>query len=263
MHQLDRTQLEYAMQELQPEAFEFSGEGREVYGEAGAEGTFQETGLFETGMQEAPYETGLPEVGGYEVLLPENQEMELAAELLEVTNEQELDHFLGGLIRSVGRTLGQVVRSPIGRALGGILKPLAKAALPIAGTALGTFVGGPAGGLVGGKLASMAGQLFGLELEGLSPEDREFEVARRFVRFASDATRRTLAASPTANPQALARAAVSAASRQLAPGLVGGPAPAPLTMPPAGIPAERISAGARRRGTWIRRGSRIVLIGIF
>jgi uncharacterized protein YcfJ len=40
------------------------------------------------------------------------------------------------------------------------LKPLAKAALPIAGRALGAFVGG----MIGGKLASAAGRMFGLEL---------------------------------------------------------------------------------------------------
>jgi hypothetical protein len=68
------------------------------------------------------------------------------------------------------------------------LKPLAKAALSIEGRALGTFVGGP----VGGKLASAAGRMFGLELEGLSAEDREFEVARRFVRFASATTKNAL-----------------------------------------------------------------------
>ena len=46
----------------------------------------------------------------------------------------------------------------------GVLKPLAKAALPIAGRALGAFVGGPVGGMIDGKLASAAGRMFGLEL---------------------------------------------------------------------------------------------------
>jgi hypothetical protein len=40
------------------------------------------------------------------------------------------------------------------------LKPLAKAALPIAGRALGAFVGGPVGRMIGGKLASAAGRMF-------------------------------------------------------------------------------------------------------
>ena len=55
-------------------------------------------------------------------VLTETDEMELAAQLLEVRDEQELDQFLGGLIRKVGRAVRRVVRSPIGRAIGGALK---------------------------------------------------------------------------------------------------------------------------------------------
>jgi hypothetical protein len=78
---------------------------------------------------------------------------------------------------------------------------LAKAALPIAGRALGAFVGGPVGGMFGGKPASAAGRMFGLEPEGLSAEDREFEAERGFVRFASAITKNALSAPPaeTAN----------------------------------------------------------------
>jgi hypothetical protein len=241
---------------------------------------FHQPGLQESGWQEMSFHMGP---------LPEAEEMALAAEMLEITNEAELDRFLGGLIRNVGRTLGGIVRSPIGRAIGGVLRPLAKAALPIAGRALGTFVGGPVGGLVGGQLASAAGNLFGLELEGLSPEDREFEVARRFVKFASATTKNALSAPATANPTAVAKAAATAAARRLAPGLLRGgvcpsPAVAAVGIPTAavlpgviptvapepgavpdiatGAPGEAIPAGARRRGTWIRRGQRIVLLGV-
>jgi hypothetical protein len=261
MHDLDRTQREFAsaMHELQPEQFEFEGQ-QEVFGETFGESSLQEAGLFET--PEIGLETGMPEVGSQEVPLHEAQEWELAAELLEVSNEEELDRFLGGLIRRVGSAVGRVVRSPIGRALGGVLKPLAKAALPIAGRALGTFVGGPVGGVIGGKLASAAGSLFGLELEGLSAEDREFEVARRFVRFASSASKCALAAPPTANPQAVARAAIATAARRLAPGLVGAAALTAPGVAGAGIPTEPTRAGARRRGVWLRRGQRTVLIGV-
>ena len=117
----------------------------------------------------------------------EHEELEMAAELLDVRNEQELDQFLGGIFNKIGSAIGRVVKSPIGHALGDALKSVAKTALPIAGSALGTFLGGPAGGVIGGKLASAAGNVFGLELEGLSGEDTEFEVVRRFVRFAGSA----------------------------------------------------------------------------
>jgi hypothetical protein len=72
--------------------------------------------------------------------------MELAAGLLEVSDEAELDRFLGSLIKKAGQAIGKVVQSPVGKAIGGVLKGVAKQALPIAGTALGTYFGGPPGG---------------------------------------------------------------------------------------------------------------------
>lgn len=285
MHDTDRTarELEYALQELQPEHFEFTGEA-EAYGETAGEGPMHEgyeTG-YETGYEAGPYETetgyetgyeaGQYE-GGYELEMQESplheaMEMELAAELLEVTNEAELDRFLGNLIKRVGRTVGRVVRSPIGRALGGVLKPLAKAALPIAGRAVGTFFGGPVGGMIGGKLADTAGRLFGLELEGLSAEDREFEVARRYVRLAATAANNATTAPPNVDPQSVARGAVAAAARVVAPGLTGVPRPQPVGnggVPGAGRPYSggfQVPTGGRRRGIWVRRGRSIILHGV-
>jgi hypothetical protein len=283
MHDIDRTQREFesAVHELQPEQFEFTGEA-ETTGEFPGEtlGEAFEAGLHEAGYEapygESAYEAPVGE-SAYEGTLPESEEMELAAEMLEITNEAELDHFLGGLIRKIGRAVGRVVKSPLGRALGGVLKPLAKAALPIAGSAVGTFFGGPIGGAIGGKLASAAGGLFGLELEGLSQEDREFEVARRFVRLSSAATRHALRAAPTAAPVTVAKAALVSAARRFAPGLIrvsGYRYPtvpvdfAPSPTVPTGtitypsVPAEPVPAGARRRGIWYRRGRRIILLGV-
>src|SRR5215470_18756434 len=74
-----------------------------------------------------------------ELPLQESLEMELASELLEVTNEEELDRFLGSLIGRAAKGLGRIVRSPIGHALGGVLKRVAKVALPLAGKAVGGF----------------------------------------------------------------------------------------------------------------------------
>src|SRR4051812_13887619 len=147
-----------------------------------------------------------PQMEGYEFeqqeqgehVFNEEQEMELAAELLEVSNEQELEQFLGSLISSAGKALGGIVKGPIGKTLGGALKGLAKTALPIAGGALGTFFGGPVGTAIGSKLGSFAGSALGLETEGLSAEDREFEVARQFVRMAGDAVKTALEAPPRA-----------------------------------------------------------------
>ena len=184
--------------------------------------------------------------------LSETEVMELAAELLEVQGEQELDQFLGSLIRKVGRAAGKFIRSPIGNAIGGVLKGVVKKALPIAGGALGTFVGGPLGGMIGGKLASVAGSALGLELEGLSQEDREFEAAKQFVRFASEAVRNAAVSPSGTPPVAIAQGATAAAARRYAPGLLA-TANAVASSPSMGI-------GRGRSGRWIRSGRNIVVV---
>jgi hypothetical protein len=178
-------------------------------------------------------------------VLAETAEMELAAELLEVRDEQELDRFLGNLIRKVGSAVGTVVRSPIGRAIGGTLKGVIKTALPVAGGALGTFVGGPLGTAIGSNLASAAGSALGLELEGLSQEDREYEAARQFVRFASEAVNNAIQSS-SPDPIAAARSAVVTAARRFAPGLLRG----------QGMSAPALRGGGR----WVRQGRNIVVV---
>jgi hypothetical protein len=170
---------------------------------------------FENGSSEA-YFGNEPRQG----VLSESEEMELAAEFLDLENEGELEQFLGDLINGIGSTLGKIVKSPVGQAVGGVLKTVAKTALPIAGGALGTFVGGPVGGMIGSNLASMAGSALGLELEGLSPEDREFEASRRFVRFASQAIANALNANTNENPEEIAHRAAVEAARDYAPGLM-------------------------------------------
>jgi hypothetical protein len=300
MHDVDRTTLEYGSElsefgeaPFASEQYEYTGEYAgeqgtvlgEILGEAAAESTFEST--FEGGYQELP--------------LPEIMEDELAAELLEVGNEQELDHFLGSLISKAVGTIRKAVNTPIGKALGSVLKQVAKKALPIAGGALGTFVGGPAGGLIGSKLASLAGDAFGLEWEGLSPEDRDFEMARRYVRFAGHAAKRAATAPPHVDPQTVVKDAVVDAANKFAPGLltpttgVGMPSAAmpgfpatttpfqtgpayrpptaavypPIAPPPLYPSPESVcpSCGTtparhRRQGKWIRRGRHIVLLGV-
>lgn len=85
---------------------------------------------YETGQFEWSGET---EWGSETEVFSEAEAMELAGELLEITNEAELDRFLGDLVSKAGRALGTVVRSPIGQAVGGWLKGAAKSALPLAG----------------------------------------------------------------------------------------------------------------------------------
>jgi hypothetical protein len=217
MHDFDRTQLEASETEL---------------------GNEQEFG------ESAP---GATQGEGAESPLHENLEIELATELLEVGSEFELEQFLGNLLSKVGGAVGSFVRSDTGRALGGILKNAAKQALPVLGRGIGQMISSDRGGDLGASAGQLAGQALGLELEGLSHEDREFETARQLVRLAAAAVRRA-ALAPTGHPVAVARRAFASAARKHAPGLL-------LRLP------GRSSAMWPRGGRWIRRGRTIVLYG--
>jgi len=227
MHDLDRTQnLFESDYESDPELyesdqFEFRDEGE----------SFEEFEGFES-----------------EGELDEVEEAEMAAELLEITDEAELDQFLGKLIKKAGTFL----KSPVGQKLGGLLKGAAKKFLPMAGTALGNLIAPGVGGAIGGKIAAQASNMMGLELEGLSPQDQQFEVARQFVRFANDAAKKVALAPPSAPPGAAATSAVIQAAQQYAPGL---------------IQAKPGAYGYRdghsvRTGRWVRRGRKIILYGV-
>jgi uncharacterized protein (DUF697 family) len=150
----------------------------------------------------------------------EGEELDLASRLLGVPGERELDNFVDGLVREAGRALNETLDPPMEQDLGSILKKIAKVALPIAGGAVGTFFGGPAGAMLGSTLGNAAGQAFGLELEGLSPEDAEFEVGKQFVRLAATIVQNAAEADPRADPRRVVHDAAVGAARVHAPGLI-------------------------------------------
>ena len=115
--------------------------------------------------------------------------------------------------RSVGSAAGKFIRSPVGKAIGGALKGVAKKALPLAGSALGGAIGGPLGAKIGGGLANVAGKALGLEAESLTQEDHEFEGARQFVRVAANTVNKAASAPPNADPRAVAQMAATQAVR--------------------------------------------------
>jgi hypothetical protein len=219
MHDIDRTQPEYSN-----ESFEF-GENE-----------------------------WSPETGG---TFNENEEMELATELLSVSNEAELDRFLGDLVSKATRAVGSFIRSPAGQAVGGVLKGVAKKALPMAGTAIGGYFGGPLGAKIGAGIANAASNALGLEAE-MEAEDREFEGAKQFVRIAGQTAAKVAAAPPGSDPRAMAQQAAMVAAMQHAPGLLAGGAAAAAS---AAGPAHP-GGGARSSGRWVRRGNKIVLYGV-
>lgn len=203
----------------------------------------------ETGATD--YETyEVPEAGPYQEYESfeagheaEASEMEQAGLLLEVATEAELEQFLGGLLRSATSAARRFAGSATGRALGGVLKNAARKVLPQLGGAVGSALGGASGGQLGTAAGKWLGSRF--ELESLSQEDREFEVARAFVRTARDAARIAAQSGQLPPVQAATQAVVTAAGRHL-PGLV---------------PLVGGGAGRRSSGRWVRQGGRIVIYG--
>lgn len=262
------------------ESMEFPGHGELGHGELE-----WESAAGEQESQEQQFLGGLlGSVLGGELESPSSEmnETELASELLEVSGEEELEQFLGNLIRSAAKAAGGFLKSGVGQALGGALKSVAKAALPMAAGALGNLVLPGVGGVVGSKLGSMAGNLFELELEGMNEQQAEFEVARRYIRFATTAARNAACAPSDAAPRAVARAAIISAARRHAPGLVRGVrtgrgrypgrfgpgyrsgtygfAPEGEPGDPSGYDAGR--SGRPQSGRWMRRGHKILILGV-
>lgn len=187
MHDLDHTLSEFE------DEFEFEGE-------------------YES---EFEFEDDADAVGSVNRPFDDAREMELAAELLSVQSDDELEYFLGNVINAVGK----FAKSSAGKTLGKALKGVAKKALPVVGGALGSLVAPGVGTAIGSKLGSAASGLFEMELEGLSPEDQEFEVARRVVRLAGDAAKNVANTPSGVPPTTAAKAAIKKAARKHAPDL--------------------------------------------
>jgi uncharacterized protein (DUF697 family) len=183
--------------------------------------------------------------------MTEAEEEALALELLAVSSEEELDQFLGKLVKGAWkgiRKVGSVV-AKVARPLGGVLKAVAKKALPLVGGALGSFIPIPGvGTAIGSALGGAVAKALELETSGMDPEDGELEMARRFVRIATTAARQLATSPPDMDAEAAVNEAVVAAARrhlpQLQLGSVGRGAP------PASI-----------HGRWIRQGRHILVLG--
>jgi hypothetical protein len=233
MHDIDRTQLEadYEGQTYEFEQPGWAGGNGEVFGEA--------------------------------------EEMQLASELMQVSNEQELDQFLGSLIKQAGRALGSLVGSPDGQAIGSILKGAAKQLLPHAAGAIGAAFGGPLGAKISSGIASLINSEVGQEAEGWNQEGwnqegwnqegRELDGAKQFVRVAADTVRNAMAASGMTDPMSAAQSAIAQAAEHRVPALLWH-ASRHRMAPYSGQYPGAYSGG--ESGRWLRRGNRIILFGV-
>lgn len=173
--------------------------------------------------------------------LDDEIEMALAAELLEVSGAAGLESYLADLVALVNPAGAAGVRTPLGQAVLGVLKRAVRPLLPV--RAIGDTA----------DLKRRAAHLFGIEIEGMSPEDKEFEVARHVVRFAAgtvinamrpgfDGAGRNLGAVAAPAPRAKAPAALAQAARRHVSGLLA-----------------QAAQGATQ-GRWQRQGNRIVVL---
>ena len=176
-----------------------------------------------------------------------SDEFSLAAELLEIASEADLEKFLFRLISRAGADGQRLARSPVARELVGllgqaarlILRPIRRSMRALPGLAAPVWRPDP-------RLIAEAGGMFGLELEGLSPEDKEFALARQFVRFASEAVR--TASRRIGEPRAVANAGLHGAARRFAPGLL------------ARLEPSQGAGPAATSGRWLRRDGQIVVL---
>ncbi|MDX8121799.1 hypothetical protein SKZ59_08455 [Janthinobacterium sp. GMG2] len=185
-----------------------------------------------------------PGKGRAPAVFSEEEELQLAMELLEVASEEELEQFLGNVFKSVWKGVKKVgaTIAKVAKPLGGALKAVAKTALPFVGGALGSMIPIPGvGTALGSALGRAASNALELEMENAAPADRELELARRFVRIAGQAAR--LAGDSDGSTRAVESALTRALHQQL-----------PHFRSPA--PQQEDESGR-----WRRRGNRIVVMG--
>ena len=204
----------------------------------------------------------------YEFEGEQNHEMhenELAHELMGIQNEQELEYFLGNLLKKAWSGAKALYNSPLGQkaksmAISG-LKSFGKQALPGLGSALGGRFFGPTGARIGGQLGNMAVQGLGLEFENSNPSTRRFEGSKRFVRIARIAAKRIVAHAQSGRPltQKIVRNIILQSARPWFPNF-----PAPSAGRGAGYQASGYPSnpGRQGRGTWYRQGNQIIIQGL-
>lgn len=130
----------------------------------------------------------------------------LAAELLNAASGQHLAATLARMVRAHARPAAS---GPAVTELVNLLRTAARQSLP------------PVGGATARPASTTykrMGRFFGIELEGLTPEDQEYELVRRFAQLTREAARHLSRAPAGLPPASAARWAAGRAARHLAPG---------------------------------------------
>ena len=154
---------------------------------------------------------------------------EQAAELLDNSRGAALTAWMSEHLQRAAQASGRALSSAVTAELARGLTRIAAITLPS----------------VPGR-AARAARVFGMELEGLSPEDQEFELARRFVLLTTEAAEHASGLPPTVPAATAARQALTLAARRQAPGLLrpvpavfdSSHRPAPVIGSPRAVPYQ-------------------------
>jgi hypothetical protein len=187
--------------------------------------------------------------------LTEAQELALAAEVLEVSNQEELEQFLGDLWDATKTAASDAYNSSVVQAAIPGLKAVGAAVLPRAAGWLADRYAPGTGGIASAGVQTAVDQWLKEELEGLSGEDREFETARRYVRFVNDVFRRVTQVPDRVPAPLAAQTVVRDAAREHVPGLV----PFLVQIRDGRVPSGDLGVEAPAGGSWTRQGSSIVI----
>lgn len=115
--------------------------------------------------------------------------MEFASRLLEAKDPAHLEQVLGALLKRVAASTGQSLDADSARRLRRRLLDFAmQLGIPRLNRLRQAALKSPQVAKGAGAL-SRAARMLGVELEGMSPEDKEFEIARRIVRMSGEAVR--------------------------------------------------------------------------
>lgn len=145
-----------------------------------------------------------------------------AAELLDAAGRPGFGALLHRMLERAASKRGGVLNNAVALELVALLQDAARHTLP--------QINAPQS-IDARTNAKRKGRFFGVELEGLSPEDQEFELARRFGQLADAAATEAAQASQSLPPKLAALLAAARAATRFAPGWCNPDAPGP-TLPP-------------------------------
>ncbi|HSW11463.1 MAG TPA: hypothetical protein VLI06_01415 [Solimonas sp.] len=173
----------------------------------------------------------------------DTQSTEQAAELIGTLGRPGFATMLGRLVRRTALDSGRPLKDAVAAELVDLLETAAWRALPRSDAPIATDAAAAFG---------RANRFFGIELEGLSPEDKEFEAARRFVQLSAEAARQAARTPAQLPPRAAARRAAALAARRYAPGWMQAAVPALASAQP--------SSSFARTGRWLRHGPGVIVL---